>query len=327
MPNITGNSLGNIFTSTDTEDEFFFGLRGDDMLLFNGDLTDRFFGGRGDDTFVWNTRRLYEGDAPSALFDVIEFQGGRGIDTVEFRLEIATEVSSLRLSPFHDLFTGAEAAAVNLTFRAGSPQTAPRDFEISGSRFADGVQVQNRLGDNFHVNTKGGHDTVAIYLSDQTESLVIRTGKGNDTVRNTSGADGARIFTGPGQDSVTADGETSGTYHLGKGADRITFSYATRFAPDTVLTGGGRDVIEFTRLPTGLVSAKVLDFDPAKDRIKLSFDNFDRGIFFPWNAEDASQRDAVVTFASDNSAVFVNGSQFISFEQPVSLTEDNFLLA
>lgn len=325
MPDIRGNALGNIFSSTEVEEEYFYGLRGDDTFLFNGDLTDRFIGGGGNDTFVWNTRRVYEGEHTAAGFDFIEFAGGRGFDTMEFRLDIAPNVSSIDLAPFHARFSGAEAAAINLTFQSDQPEAPLRDFSVNGTRFADSILIRNFLGDNFSISTKAGRDTVTIVVSSQTEELTVKTGSGNDIVRNLSGVNGAQIFTGAGKDKVTVDGETSGFYNLGKGSDLVTFSFATRYAPDTIHTGRGRDVIEFTSYPTGSVSAHILDFNTNRDRIRLDFDNFDGDIFFSWDSSGANEGDAVVSISEAGDAVFIDGTRFISFEHPVDLTEDNFL--
>ncbi|WP_424980178.1 hypothetical protein [Leisingera sp. S232] len=325
MPEIRGSVLGDVFTSTEVEGEVFYGRRGGDTLLFNGDMTDRFFGGRGQDTFVWNTRRPYEGESSAEGFEFVDFAGGRGLDTVEFRLEVAADVMDIDLAAFHARFSGAEVAAVNLSFQSSQADTPPRDFSVEGTMSADSVLVHNRVGENLTILTRAGRDTVTIANSSQTEELLVKTGWGNDIVRNLAGTDDSQIFTGRGRDKVMVDGETSGFYHLGRGRDLITFSYSTKFAPDTVHTGKGRDVIEFTSYPTGLSAAHILDFDTARDRIRLDFETFGGDIFFAWDNEGAEEGDAELSISESGDAVYVDGVQFLSFEQPVELTEDNFL--
>ena len=345
-----GNSFDNLFVSSSTIRETFYGLDGDDVFnfyngsnaFFFGDFSDRFIGGSGNDLMQnlsagWNDYTLYSG---------LSFDGGAGYDTVTYDLTgslfgvvgDATLTASIDLTQFTTLERSVEHHEFEIdasiaediegtlgVVGGGGDETVKLNFTRAGhtiTEFSD-IEVSVSLG--------AGHDRFE-FTGERTimSELKINTGTGNDVVIVNSSAttspDVSRsmITTGAGNDTVVLEGMHQEIVKTGGGADDI-YILSGNFSDrsDVVDTGGGSDEI-FLELDEYSKLVRIRDFDVAKDTI----------IF-----DDQETRDTTVLFDRvlwenstdprlymDNAAgtLYFGENVLATFDGGVNLTADNF---
>jgi len=290
---------------------------GNDTLI-GGDGDDFVVGGRGsdtarlgagNDTFAWNP-----GDGSDTVdggdgFDTLQFNGANIAETMNIAAAAGGHVTltrdigtvSMDLVNMEDIQIAAAGGADSITvgdltgtgvtqvgidlggLNTGAPDSAADQVTVNGTAHADQVSV---VATATGVAVTGLAEQVNIDHPDATDTLVIKTGAGNDTINANTlqagvigltidggagndtiiGSRGAdMLLGGDGSDTVTG-GQGNDTAFLGNGND--TFVWNPGDGSDVVEGQGGTDTLVFNGANIG----ERMDISANGPRLRLTRD-------------------------------------------------------
>ncbi|MEC7258338.1 MAG: hypothetical protein VXW58_11010 [Pseudomonadota bacterium] len=288
---VAGDSEDNDFRTDFDLNETFVGRGGDDSFLISWyEERDRFIGGPGKDTLKMDYFRLGEYGQIADLNRAIWFDGGIGIDRIEYKVIYTPESHSIDLNAFGGTLNSVEQFYYLLTdHQSWGEPTASARFDVTGTNRGEEITLSfgHRMNDHLvtTLSAGGGNDKIELYgghydtlvinggagsdriqvhnvLRDPTESdLIIRGGAGNDKIYYT--ATGGKVYGGDGRDmflmsamSMHAEGPAT-VYRGGKGADTFVL-WKANFADQvgaTIRGFGAKDKLVLTDTYVGSMEA------------------------------------------------------------------------
>lgn len=281
MPIIKGTRGDDYISSrNDAGRDIVKGMAGDDTLVFQRLRDrDRFEGGSGDDELT--DVDLYLPVSRKAAGRGIEFDGGRGFDTIEVELTVDRHDSRGFLGHLFKNVEGVESRLVDIILDAQGSR--PLDgFRLQGSKWADDVtlRLDNGTGaDGSKIDLGAGDDVFTFdfyYDADGFGRSLVELGRGDDLYRSEVAAYHAvedevvRVEGGGGRDTFELGGGFERA-NGGKGADLFMLAANDFGARLDSLTGGrGADTFLFDMRPlTGGMRAEIEDFRSGTDRIVI----------------------------------------------------------
>ncbi|TMV11504.1 hypothetical protein [Arenibacterium halophilum] len=288
---VIGDSEDNNFGTDFDLNETFVGRGGDDSFMISWfEERDRFIGGPGSDTLVMDYFRLGEYGQIPALNRAIWFDGGTGIDRIEYKVIYTPESHSIDLNAFGGTLNSVEQFYYLLTDHQswGEPVASAR-FDVTGTSRGEEITLSfgHRMYDHLvtTLSAGGGNDSIEIYggnydtlvinggagsdrivvhdvLRDPTESdLIIRGGAGNDKIHYND--PGGKVYGGAGRDMFLMSAQSmhdegpATVYRGGKGSDTFVL-WKANFADQvgaTIRGFGARDKLVLTDTYVGSMEA------------------------------------------------------------------------
>lgn len=322
MPKVRGTRFDDTLTASSRKNEILYGKAGDDAFVFHAfGRGDKFLGGGGDD-HLGGIRFDIDASGPSFSRNDITFNGGKGIDTIAFEIDVHT--SKIKLGQFGTRTVSVEQSAYEIGFHSGTGR-------IVGSARDEMVVLDNYLKvhdmRSLNVTLKGGDD---VFRTDTINSgfgsIRIDLGAGDDTVMLNQSAHGARIKGGKGDDFIFGGRVASERILAGSGDDTILAVNGSigQQAIDTIATGSGKDTIVVTSNLYAIAGqGQVLDFNTRRDTVLIADIGAADLVFARKDADDPYTN----AWTMDNSAgiLYWSDRPVLDFGGRTDLTARNFV--